>query len=374
MAVAFLAVCTLFALVPPRRPPALALIGFRLGFLVNELPFLAGYLLIAVTLLAFGVGTVDSAVGWTAFGLAVLTAIGLVVVIRRGLRARPAVEDALRAGLGADWRGAIDAGLAARLRRRLPLARILFRPLFVRRREVERIANIGYGEAGCVLDLYRRRDHPSGGPVLVQLHGGPHTDDRKDGETRPLIYRLASQGWVCLSANFRLHPAAAFPDHLVDVKKVIAWVREHGPEYGADPATVFVAGSSSGAHLAALAALTPNDPAFQPGFEPADTSVAAAICLYGHYGRLDTPRSSPADHVGSAAPPFFVAHGGADSMISAEHARRFVETLRHASTRPVVHAELPGGQHTFDLFRSVRFEIVVDAAEAFAAWVRSGRV
>src|SRR5512132_1124144 len=39
------------------------------------------------------------------------------------------------------------------------------------------------------------------------------------------------------------------------------------------------------AHLASLAALTPNDPILQPGFEDADTTVDAAICLYGYYGR-----------------------------------------------------------------------------------------
>ena len=102
-------------------------------------------------------------------------------------------------------------------------------------------------------------------PTLIHLHGGAFVSGRKNSEARPLIYRLASQGWLCISANYRLSPAATFPDHLIDVKKVIAWVREHGHEYGADPAVVFVAGSSAGAHLAALAALTPNDPAFQPG-------------------------------------------------------------------------------------------------------------
>jgi alpha/beta hydrolase fold len=52
-----------------------------------------------------------------------------------------------------------------------------------------------------------------------------------------------------------------------------ASIARHGREYGADPTVVFVAGSSAGAHLAALAALTPNDPTFQPGVEGADTSV-----------------------------------------------------------------------------------------------------
>ena len=46
------------------------------------------------------------------------------------------------------------------------------------------------------------------------------------------------------------------PDPLDDVKKVLAWVRERGPEYGADPNVVFLAGSSAGGHLAAMTALT----------------------------------------------------------------------------------------------------------------------
>jgi acetyl esterase/lipase len=158
------------------------------------------------------------------------------------------------------------------------------------------------------------------------------------------------------------------------VKKVLAWVREHGHEYGADPAVVFVAGSSAGAHLAALAALTPNQPAFQPGFEGADTSVTAAICLYGYYGRFDTDEwllSSLLADDGTNAPPFLVAHGDLDTLVLVNDARSFVERLRGISPSPVVYAELPGAQHSFDLFHSIRFETVADAIEAFAAWVRS---
>jgi len=47
--------------------------------------------------------------------------------------------------------------------------------------------------------------------------------------------RLASHGWVCISAKYRLRPAATFRDLLIDVKKVIAWARAHADEYGADP-------------------------------------------------------------------------------------------------------------------------------------------
>jgi acetyl esterase/lipase len=107
------------------------------------------------------------------------------------------------------------------------------------------------------------------------------------------------------------------PYHLIDVKKVIAGVREHGHAYGADPTMVFVAGSSARGHLAALAAPTPNDPAFQPGFESEDTSVAAAVCLSGDYGSVDTQGafpSSPPAYVRREAPPFFVVHGDQDTL------------------------------------------------------------
>jgi acetyl esterase/lipase len=367
---------TLFAVAPLRRPSAIGRLCWRLGFLINELPFLALYWLLASTLLALAEGDVDSPVGWVAFVVAVLTMAGLSVVAWRGLGAGPAVESAMTAGLGAGWRTSIDAGMAARLRGRMPFASILLGPFFVRRRDVERVADIRYGDAGKrnLLDVYRHRSHPSGCPAFIYLHGGAFVSGRKNREARPLIYRLASQGWLCISANYRLSPAAKFPDHLVDVKKVIAWVREHGPDYGADPTVVIVAGSSAGGHLAAQAALTPNDPQFQPGFESADTSVSAAVSLYGYYGPLDTdqrPPSSPLAYVGPDAPPFFLAHGDQDTLVLVESARAFADKLRSTSLHPVVYAELPGGQHSFDLFHSLRFEAVVDGVEAFTAWVRS---
>jgi acetyl esterase/lipase len=126
--------------------------------------------------------------------------------------------------------------------------------------------------------------------------------------------------------------------------------------------------------LAALAALTPNDPVFQPGFESADTSVTAAVCLHGYYGDLDTKEripSSPLAYVRRDAPRFFIAHGDQDTLVPVPRARLLVERLQSTSSNPVVYAELPGTQHGFDRFHSLRFDAVVDAIEAFAAWVRS---
>jgi acetyl esterase/lipase len=191
-----------------------------------------------------------------------------------------------------------------------------------------------------------------------------------------LIHRLASQGWTCISANYHLSrtPAEGFPQHLIDVKRVIAWARTHGRAYGSDPDVVFLAGSSAGAHLTAMAALTANDPRFQPGFEAVDTSISAGVGLYGYYGRLgadERPPTTPLAYVRPDAPPFFVAHGDHDTYTPVEGARHLVDGMRATSSQPVVYTELPGAQHGFDFFHSIRLETVVDGIGAFAAWVRS---
>jgi acetyl esterase/lipase len=179
---------------------------------------------------------------------------------------------------------------------------------------------------------------------------------------------------VCISADYRVRRAGRFPASQVDAKRAIAWVRQRAGEYGADPSLLVVAGGSAGAHLASMAALTANDPVFQPGFEDADTSVRAAVCLYGFYGSRDLAGpvpSSPRAYIRPDAPPFFVAHGDNDTFIPATSAESFVDALRGVSMNPVVYARLPGAQHSFDLLDSVRFQYVIDGIEAFTAWVRA---
>jgi acetyl esterase/lipase len=358
--------CAVLAPVPARARSSR--LRHWLGFMINELPAIGIAWLVASTLLAWSEGDLASPVGLVGLAVAVLAVLGLGVIARWGLQAGGAVERALDEALPA----------AATPRRRAPAdAAGLVAPLAVRRRGVERVADIAYGDAGRwnTLDLYRPRSRPSGRPVLLYLHGGGFRSGRKSREARLLLHRLAARGWVCASANYRLSPAARFPDHLVDVKRAIAWMREHGGGYGADASTLVVAGSSAGANLAATAALTPADPRFQPGFEDADTAVTAAVCLYAYYGGYHGgdagQASSPLDHIHPDAPPFFVAHGTRDMLVPVADAREFVGRLRAESSNPVVYAELPGGQHTFDLYRSVRFAHVVAGIETFAEWARA---
>jgi acetyl esterase/lipase len=170
----------------------------------------------------------------------------------------------------------------------------------------------------------------------------------------PLIYRLAAEGWVCVSADYRLSQAD-YSDQLADVRAALSWVRDHAATYGGDPDKVFVAGGSAGAHLAATAALSGAD-------------VNGVIGMYGYYGNAGSSGpgpTSPQDYINPDAPPFLVIHGALDTLVLHSDARAFADQLRAVSGQTVVYAELPGAQHNFDFFHSLRFHAVTDAIIRF---------
>jgi acetyl esterase/lipase len=369
-------------------------------FPMHELAFQAGVGLIAAR--GGGVRGVRGALG---LGLTAASFAGLWRLRRDAQAAQDVLEAALVDGLGPHYRKRIAEPFAPRPD--VPLTRRSVLLTNSRSRRTYRAAaDLAYGDHGRrnQLDVWRRADLPPDGraPVLVQIHGGAWIVGRKECQGEPLLAHLAERGWVCVTINYRLSPRATWPDHIVDVKRAIAWTRASIAAYGGDPDFIAVTGGSAGAHLASLAALTPDRPELQPGFEEADTSVAAAIPLYGLYDiarilhpddgfgrRIDrlvaekvikTPladarpiweQASPITHVRPDAPPFFVLHGVNDSVIPIEQARSFVGRLRSASLQPVAYAELPRAQHAFDMAPSVRVHHTAHAIERFLAVVRS---
>ena len=157
-------------------------------------------------------------------------------------------------------------------------------------------------------------------------------------------------------------------------------MKEHIAEYGGDPDYVVISGGSAGGHLASLAALTPNQPEYQPGFEAVDTTVQACVPFYGVYdftnrdgirGRgmgkfleRTVMKSKLADGTRGLGKGVADGPGEPGRATVLRRARR----QRHAGAggrgprpsssscglrrdAPVVYAELPGAQHAFEIFR-----------------------
>jgi acetyl esterase/lipase len=333
--------------------------------------------------------------------LAGASAAGLGYLIHLARRDRLTAEAALTEALGADYGEQLDAlPTPAEVRTSW---RSLVNPFRTFRKppvpiRVER--NIAFGEAGRRnhLDIYLPEEPVENAPVLLQVHGGAWILGQKEEQGIPLMQHLAAQGWVCVAINYRLSPRDPWPAQAIDVKKAIHWIRQHISAYGGDPDYIAITGGSAGGHLTALTALTPNTPEWQPGFEDADTSVQLAIPHYGVYDMAGSTGTKPAtqlrdlflagwvmktnwrDHpqvfedaspilrITPDAPDFFVIHGAHDTLVPVDQARQFVARLREVSKRTVVYVELPGAQHAFDIFPSIRSAHIVRAIDRYLHW------
>lgn len=389
---------TFVSIVGVRRPAALSFPVMMTSWLVGELAVFHLVLQLVVLVVAVVSGALGHTAGRVGAGLLLASVVGLAVAHWRASRSPVVLAHALESAFGPGFDRALDRDAIA-----APPARSAWSPFRFDRRGVEIVRDVRYSEAARnVCDVYRPAGPVGAGrPVLLFVHGGAWVIGDKRQQGQPMLLHLARRGFVCVSINYRLAPRHRWPAAIVDVKRAIVWIRTHIAAYGGDPSFLAAAGASAGGHLVALAALTPGERSWQPGFEDADTSLDACVPIYApfdltdHFGirgrasmrrfleRLVMPTrlrddlagwqaASPLFRIGPDAPPMLVVQGSIDVLVWPEDTRRFVAALRAVSRAPVVAVELPGAQHAFDVFNSVRSRATVDGIARFLATVRQG--
>ncbi|MGH1342629.1 MAG: alpha/beta hydrolase fold domain-containing protein [Nannocystales bacterium] len=375
---ASLAALAINAVAPIRRSRVLLLPSFLAGTLLAETSVFILPLLLAGLGLAAWFGEPRGWAGWLSLGFSGLATALLLGQLISSIRTTATLHR--------------DVPEFSR-DRRLPWARILW-PFPYRLSQQRVTRGIEFARVSgqrLRLDVYHPPKTFEGPrPAVVHVHGGGWVVGSRTEQGIPLMALLSDRGHVCFNVSYRLSPGATWPDHLVDVKRAIAWVREHAEEYGVDPAFVTIIGGSAGGHITAMVGLTQGDPALQPGFEDADCSVQAAVPMYavfdltnvkkrhapGFHSMLIEPlflkafyedeperfeEASPIHRVHTNAPPFFVVHGSRDSMVPLEDAKDFVTELRAVSDNPVRFTTVPGAHHSFDLLVSLRSLPVIEA-------------
>ncbi len=317
---------------------------------------------------------------------AVLTVIAVVLLLAVWARAAgeaARVDRVLQSGLGTRFLDELPpqrrAAATAPVR-----AREWMRPLKQDLSGITTVADIAYGEHGerNTLDVLRPAGPiVPGSPVLLHMHGGGYAWGRKNLSALPLLHRLARSGWVVVTINYRLVPAARWPAPLVDAKRAVAWIREHISEHGGDARFIAATGGSAGGNLSLLLATTAGQSRYQPGFEHADTRIQAAVPVYAGLEDYDFSRTDdlfaqhtrdnvmppeqrddlaaqtatlPVQNLSADAPPVLVVTGTLDALAIVEGARQFATKLRAVSRAPVLLAEVQGGFHGFDDVRSLR--------------------
>jgi acetyl esterase/lipase len=186
-------------------------------------------------------------------------------------------------------------------------------------------------------------------PAMLFFHGGAFVEGDKDQLER-YAREFAGRGYVTATCQYRLADEATFPAALVDVKAAIEWLRSEGEGYGVDGRKIAAVGWSAGANLAALAAVTANEPGFEPEVFPGISSDLQAVVGYaGVYDFEwwdDDPEPHPtylggtreerptayalASPVGQATfetPPTLLVHGIEDDVLPIEQSDLFYRDL-----------------------------------------------
>ena len=196
---------------------------------------------------------------------------------------------------------------------------------------VEKKLNIAYNSAKDAdpvrhkLDLYLPKGKKDF-PMMMFVHGGTWKSGNKDLYT-PLGENFAKEGIGTVIINYRLSDGKGtikHPDHIHDVAKAFAWVKENAGKYGGDKDKLFVSGHSAGGHLVALLA---TDESYLKAEKCTMKDIHGVMAISGVYTissilpAFHDPFSkderickaaSPINHVDGKHPPFLIAYGSKD--------------------------------------------------------------
>lgn len=212
--------------------------------------------------------------------------------------------------------------------------------------EVERKKDLVYNSAKDADPVRHKLDFyvPNGAkdyPVMMFVHGGSWKSGNKDlypalGET------FAKQGIGVAVINYRLSNgkgAVKHPDHIHDVAKAFAWVKDNAGKYGGSKEKLFISGHSAGGHLVALLA---TDESYLKAEKCSIKDIHGVMAISGVYTissilpMFHDPFSKDADvckaaspmtHVKEKHPPFLIAYGTRDFPLMDVMASEFSKKL-----------------------------------------------
>jgi acetyl esterase/lipase len=151
--------------------------------------------------------------------------------------------------------------------------------------------NVAYANADPqqVMDIVRPKDTSHPHPAVLCIHGGGfRAGSRMSYEV--LCMRLAKEGYVAATVDYRLAPKAPFPAAVYDVKAAVRYLRANAAKLGIDPTKIGTMGGSAGGHLALFLGVTANVPEFE-GDGPNKEQSSKVQAVADFYGPSDLTKS-----------------------------------------------------------------------------------
>lgn len=192
--------------------------------------------------------------------------------------------------------------------------------------------------------------------VFVYFHGGGL--ECGDKANQQVLYRfLADHGVAVVEANYRMYPAAHYPDFLVDCAKAVAWTIQNIGTYG-NATEIYVGGSSAGGYISQMLCFDASWLSAH-GIKPSDIAgyvhdAGQPTCHFNVLRErgLDTKRviideSAPLYHITDerSYPPMLVIVSDNDMENRYEQTILLMSTLKHFGHTENVTLQVMHGRH-----------------------------
>ena len=222
---------------------------------------------------------------------------------------------------------------------------------------------VAYGSADIEkLEIYITRQPNA--PINVFIHGGAwRTGNARGAAYMSETFVDAGAHFVSLDFNNVTDVDGNLMIMAEQVRRAIAWVHKNAASFGGDANRLYVSGTSSGGHLAAVALTTD----WQKDFGlPADT-LKGGLCCSGMYDLYPVSLSaragyvkfspemieklSPQRHLDKLVAPVIVAHGTLETPEFQRQNRDFAAAVK-AAGKPVTFLIGQGYNH-FEMFETL---------------------
>ena len=245
-------------------------------------------------------------------------------------------------------------------------------PLLMPVIHAEDLKDIEYAQVGKVALRMDARIPEGKGPfaAAILVHGGAWVAGDRLNSVRPLMEPLSNGGFAWFSISYRLaadvarNPIGAAMQMGTaesDVRRAVAFVKEHAAEYRVSPKRIVLIGESAGGQLASMAALRPDAGGAVQGvvafYTPSDLATlvrtsslipdnvrdAVKGTLFDNILMAGLTEFSPINAVSASAPPFLLIHGTDDPVVPFAQSERFCDKLRASNVGCEIYPVKSGG-------------------------------
>jgi arylformamidase len=171
------------------------------------------------------------------------------------------------------------------------------------------------------LDLFPAQKNA---PLFVFIHGGYWRMLSKN-ESSFMANNFVDNGVAVAAVNYTLRPKATLDQIVSEIRRSISWLYYNCQDYGYNPDSIYIAGSSAGGHLAGMLV----SGGWQKEFSVPEDVIKGAMLLSGLYDlepvalsfanewmELDTAdvnRNSPLHLLPNRGCPLIISYGGSET-------------------------------------------------------------